>query len=218
MKYNFRKLITYKIILLILLLFILFFLIYGNYKTVTEGFNDTPEGRTEANRFKMENIDNVIPADAMTNYQIAVQSSQNEVDNYLNSKNYAPVNNDDDVKTAISILYNDMNIFTSTFSKFYFIASAVPIFFESFVYDENKLSVQYNALLKCYPKTIKNGDDYRGIYSIIILAQISNDIVNSELNPKPGTIDGTQVNYYGYITDPILNEIKTQLEYFYNKL
>lgn len=223
MKYYLRKVFTYKNILLILLLFFLLFFIYSNLyqrsKTVVgnfvnifkEGFTNTPDGRSEENRFKIDNIEKVLPPDALMQTQKKIQNAQLEVDNFLNSQSYEPINNDEDAKNAIGILYNNYNNkFSSAFAKLYFFASTVPVLLEPFVYDKNKMACQYNTLLKCYPKTFKNGDDYREMYSIIILADIAKDITNSELDPKTA--------YFGYITDPILYAIEQKLKYFYNKL
>jgi len=214
MTYSLTTVFAYKYILLIILLFFLVFFIYQNVNVFKEGFNlNTPEARSEENRFKLDATpDDIIePKNALLIIQSKLSKFQSEVDNFLDRQTYEPVNNDDDVKKAFKIIYDKYNNqFSSVFSKLYYLSSVVPIFFKPFIYDKNSLACQYNALLKCYPKTIKNGDDYRAMYTIIILAEIAGDLTNSELDPAS--------KYYGYITDPVLVEIKTQLDYFYNKL
>jgi hypothetical protein len=235
MNYNLRKIFNYTTILWLLLIFFLIIVAY-NFKvnTIYEGLeneSDDQISRLEINRFKIENTEHVIPGSALNDLQKSTQTSQNEVDNYMSTKDYVPVNNDEDVKKAIEILYNDINQFKSTYSKLYFIATTVPIFFEPFVYEPTKLACQYNALLICYPKTIRDGKDYSSMYKLIILSEIANDLINSELDPNTKVITGVKAakgtsetlppsktsNYFGYITDPIIKDIQEILSYFHNK-
>ena len=109
-----RKIFTNNIIIWLLIIFFLIIVFY-NYKRNTilyEGLAEsTPENRLEINRFKIENTDYILQGNAAGDLQKAIQGSQKKVDDYMGSKDYAPVNNDADVKTAISILKNDINLF-----------------------------------------------------------------------------------------------------------
>ena len=186
--------------------------------TIIEGLTDVEE----INRFKIKNNLGIVfdPYNGSNKVQSAISSLKRPIDDYINYNEITPATNDDQLKKYMNQIKTDINAYSTSFAKLYFIGSFLPIVLDPFVFVNNELSRQYNYLKMCYPKNIQTPTDYQQIYILLIVGQLARDITNSELNPddrlynEENALELTSgskrqqeyLNYYDYISKPILDK------------
>ena len=186
--------------------------------TIIEGLTDVEE----INRFKIKNNLGIVfdPYNSSNKVQSAISSMKRPIDDYINYNEIAPATNDDQLKKYMNQIKTDINAYSTSFAKLYFIGTILPIVLDPFVFVNNELSRQYNYLKMCYPKNIQTPTDYQQIYILLIVGQLARDITNSELNPddrlynEENALELTSgskrqqeyLNYYDYISKPILDK------------
>lgn len=186
--------------------------------TIIEGLTDVEE----INRFKIKNNLGIVfdPYNGSNKVQSAISSMKRPIDDYINYNEIAPATNDDQLKKYMNQIKTDINAYSTSFAKLYFIGTILPIVLDPFVFVNNELSRQYNYLKMCYPKNIQTPTDYQQIYILLIVGQLARDITNSELNPddrlynEENALELTSgskrqqeyLNYYDYISKPILDK------------
>lgn len=220
-----------KLLLVVFILLLLFAFFYVKLTTSKqiEGLTDI----SEINRFKMKNNMGRVfsPETRSAKLNSAISSEQKDVDYYVNTMDIAPAMNDTEMKAVFSQIKYDINRFNTSYKKIYFLACVVPVALDPVAYIKNDIARQYNYLKMCYPKTITDLEDYKKLYSILILGNLSKDIVKSELCPSQALYDeensleatlGTKrkfvyTNYSDYVAGPILDEFNVLLNYFLQK-
>ena len=186
--------------------------------TIIEGLTDVEE----INRFKIKNNLGIVfdPYNGSNKVQSAISSLKRPIDDYINYNEITPATNDDQLKKYMNQIKTDINAYSTSFAKLYFIGTILPIVLDPFVFVNNELSRQYNYLKMCYPKNIQTPTDYQQIYILLIVGQLARDITNSELNPddrlynEENALELTSgskrqqeyLNYYDYISKPILDK------------
>lgn len=186
--------------------------------TIIEGLTDVEE----INRFKIKNNLGIVfdPYNSSNKVQSAISSMKRPIDDYINYNEIAPATNDDQLKKYMNQIKTDINAYSTSFAKLYFIGTILPIVLDPFVFVNNELSRQYNYLKMCYPKNIQTPTDYQQLYILLIVGQLARDITNSELNPddrlynEENALELTSgsrrqqeyLNYYDYISKPILDK------------